>query len=248
MKKLLNLIRKHKFKSFFVVLALILIIYVFGVLAINTSFHKLKTDNPVTVNATLISDGDFLNAVKFGTLNEVEDMLDLGANPNAVDENGKNAMIISAIYRHDPQIIKILKDSGVDINHADTNGYTALMYSYFSGNSKQFIQELINNKADVNAKTITGNSVLMIALGLTNNVDLIKPLLSNKVNINYANDHKVTPLMVAAKSANNPDIINLLLKAGANTKAVDDLGINAYDIIQTNDQLKNNKQLVNKLK
>ena len=218
----------------------------FRFLQSNTSQNK---DKEVTYTVAKISDKAFLDKIKFGTVKEIKEMLDLGANPNAIDENNRNAMIIASIFNGKPDVVKLLVDYGVNINHKDLRGYNALAMSSISGgNNRDFSKALIKNGIDINAKTNSGISVLMATVGASNDEQLVELLLKNGAEVNYKNKDGVTALMVAAKITTNPKIIEVLLKNGANKKDKDILGISVYDIAKSNKTLQQHIYTLSKLK
>jgi len=244
----LKVIKKHKIKSILFIIPVGITVYVLFLIMSNNFKAPLKPTDKVSISSTVISDSDFLDAVKFGSANNVRNMLEVGANPNAVDQNGRNAMSIAATFRSSPELIKVLKEYKVDINHKDVNGYTPLMLAILASSSENFVNTLISYGANVNSTTNTGTSVLMMALALgNNNIKVIESLIKHGANLNYKTPHNVTPLMIALKSSNNPKLIELLLKSGAKANAKDDLGISTADILKSNHSLSNNSSLKQKI-
>ncbi len=214
----------------------------------NMSVFSNKPEEIIEFNSKAISDAEFLKAIQFGSLQQIEEMLKNGANPKAVDEKGRNAFILASLFNGKPQIVDILKKYNVDINAKDKNGYDSLMLSIISDNSVEFSQKLINNGININSTTNTDISSLMVALGTTDSDKLVKDMLKAGANINYKNKSEITPLMIAAKITQNPKIIEALLQNGANKNAKDKYGISIYEIAKSNKALQNNKTLLNKLK
>ena len=56
-----------------------------------------QADN-VSIRSTPIDDQDFLYAIKYGSAKNVNTMLAEGANPNAVDPNGRSALEIGRAH------------------------------------------------------------------------------------------------------------------------------------------------------
>lgn len=215
---------------------LIVIAVIFTLIEPRLLTHKITAPTQhVDITATVISDEDFLKTVTFGSVNNVQNMLEVGANPKAVDENGRNAMALAAMFRSAPGMIEALHRFGVDINHKDNQGYTPIMLAIIAGTPQDIINELITKGADVNMQTNEGNSVLMVALSISpNNVSLIKSLLKAGAKVNYNSPHGVTPLMIALRTCSSPVVVHKLLKLGANPAAKDDLGFTTLDVLKTN--------------
>lgn len=206
--------------------------------------HLGKNHSTDQLAATVISDQEFLDTVKFGSPLNIKNMLEVGANPGAVDVNGRNALALTAMFRTDPSIVKILTSFGVNINHKDNTGNTPLGLGIVGNAQPEMIAALLQNGANVNAKTNTGTSILMIALSIApNNLNLVKSLVNQKATVDYTSPHGVTPLMVALKSSTNPEVIKFLIKNGAKVNKKDDLGFTCEEIFKSNSVLYKNQEL-----
>ena len=65
------------------------------------------------------------NAVKQGDTKRVFDLLEKGANPNAIDEDGETPLHWAVWLRHPEPMARILVDAGADIEAKDEDGKTA---------------------------------------------------------------------------------------------------------------------------
>ena len=98
-------------------------------------------------------------------LDEVQRLIDDGANVNAVTGAGRTPLMSATTYGH-INIVRFLLENGADINTKDTyNGWTALMFSTgFKNQEFKIAQLLIENGADVNEiSTKHGATALMMA-------------------------------------------------------------------------------------
>jgi ankyrin repeat protein len=202
----------------------------------------------VVVNSIDVSDSNFLDTVKSGDAEKLQLLIDMGINPNSVDEIGRNAFAISAIFNRNPKFVKILKEAGVDINKPDAYGYTPLMMAIISGNNDKYVDAMIKEGADVNSVNNSGASILMVMSGTMDNEKIMENVIKNGAKVNYINKDNVSAIMIAAKISKNPEILKLLIKYGADKKAKDSLGISVYEILKSNPNLKNNQELLNLLK
>ena len=73
-------------------------------------------------------------------------LLDLGANPNAVDER-KVPALLNAIYINDYKRMKLLLDRGADIDAVDSGGYSSLS-TLASLNNFEMVHYLLERGAD----------------------------------------------------------------------------------------------------
>lgn len=105
-------------------------------------------------------DEDLIYQSNFGDAKVVKELLEKGANPNAVSEDDWPAISLAAM-RADAQaeeIVKILVDAGADLNVRDANGETPLMNAITTNNPK-LVKYMIERGADFRAVNTNGRSV-----------------------------------------------------------------------------------------
>jgi hypothetical protein len=98
-------------------------------------------------------------------LGEVQRLIGLGANVNAVTGAGRTPLMSATAYGH-INIVRFLLENGASINIKDTHdGWTALMFSTgFTNEEFEIAKLLIENGADVNEiSTKHGGTALMMA-------------------------------------------------------------------------------------
>jgi len=98
-------------------------------------------------------------AVKNNDLKEVKSLLEKGADPNSVDEDGDYLLMNSVMY---PSVdcMQLLIENGSNVNAMNKIGETALMWAV---HDLAKMKLLIQHGADVNAKAKSGNTPLLIA-------------------------------------------------------------------------------------
>lgn len=121
-------------------------------------------------------------ASKGNKLEIIKYLISKGADINATDKDGKNALILHLGYPEDLDVVKALvggnggflslfkKSNGVDVNAKDNKGKTALMYA----RSLEVVKYLLSKGADINAKDNKGKSVF----DYTNSGEIAEFLLS----------------------------------------------------------------------
>lgn len=123
--------------------------------------------------------------ILFGAPENVERIIQMGADIEEVDEYGYTPLIEAAIANN-IDATKILLEYGADINKADVTGRTALHWAADNHNI-ELCQLLLANKADPNAYTVAAQPVLVYPL-LRRQDDLKKLLYQYKADLNFAQD------------------------------------------------------------
>ena len=68
------------------------------------------------------------------TLAQITKLIEAGADLNAKDDDGMTALMLTARYNPNPEVIKALVDAGADINVKDNNGETAKYHAGWNDN------------------------------------------------------------------------------------------------------------------
>jgi ankyrin repeat protein len=147
----------------------------------------------------------------------VDALIDAGANPNIVDDEGLTPLMVV----HDVEMARRLLDGGADADLCLQDGTTALIYAIESHKDTSFVALLLERGADVNASLDNGWHSLMLAGGL-NRVDVMKLLLAADppAELNHQDDQGQTALL-SAISTNHLPVARLLLDAGACPRIAD---------------------------
>ena len=92
-----------------------------------------------------------INTIRSGPLEFVDLFLKRGDNPNAVDKNGRTALMYAAYYGHYEHVgvAKILIAAGANVNATDKNGFTALRFAAQLRHA-EVAKVLLENGADPN--------------------------------------------------------------------------------------------------
>ena len=205
---------------------------------------------------------DLMMAASDRNLRWVNDLLVLGADPNAI--NDSNGLVVFDTALDSPQIAQALLDHGADINAKHREGKTALMRKSFGGElaavkflldhgadvnardddgrtaiigyhkgNLQVMQLLLDHGADVNAKDWLGRTALYDA---TTHGGVRKPimqfLLDHGADINAKDRNGWTPLMNLTYQV-NLGAMQFLLAHGADVNAQDNAGRTALRVAET---------------
>jgi ankyrin repeat protein len=109
---------------------------------------------------------DLVTAVRFGTIKNVEALLERGMNPNALDERSGSALHWAA-YLGKFGMTRILVKYGADVNQKDLRGHAALengIRGYCWDKSEKIAMFLLDHGADVNSVDADGQTTLMCAI------------------------------------------------------------------------------------
>jgi len=175
-----------------------------------------------------------------------------GADVNARDKDGEHLLITSMKRKFSKEIIMALVAGGADVNakfnkketvyypcDSDcgiSNNTTPLMFAigYYDSYGKEVVKAIINAGADVNAKDIWEMTPLMRAC------------CREETTSEY--DEEKDDLNYRVIAGDTEEIIKLLIDAGADITAKDKDGKTAYDYAKENEAIKDNVELLNRLK
>lgn len=162
----------------------------------------------------------------------VELLLDRGAKPNGIDNDG--APLLSACMRPDnAEVIRVLIAHGADVNHRggrNGSGLTPLMHCA-GGEEEDYsanLKELLRHHPDLEARTAGDESALSFAVAC-GDVAAVEVLLAAGANVNASVCGGTTLVGLALESGSagvGPwlDVLDLLLAADANVDLLDDRG------------------------
>ena len=172
-------------------------------------------------------DAEFVELCASGTVAQVQEVLQSGANPNAKNERRLTALMHAAVKNWNSEVVRALLQAGADVNAKGEAGFTALMGAANNENP-EVARLLLQAGADINAKTFGGTAFMMAAAH--ENAEMVRALLEAGVDVNAKGEHGITALMSAAFSNKRPEMARLLLEAGADVNAKGDDGTTALMI------------------
>ncbi len=146
-------------------------------------------------------------AATYGETDAVNELLENGANPDAVDKDGSTALIAAAcicaiIDMPDTyESVKLLLKKHANPNVKDKAGMTALMAAVTWSRSDN-MKLLLDHGANIDAKNNVGDTALMIAAsgGAIDLTPAVKLLIERGANIAIRNKRGETALMIANKN------------------------------------------------
>ena len=165
-------------------------------------------------------DFNLIMSASRGHLHNVQNLLDRGADINAVTIDNISALMYAA-ENGDFEMLRFLLTKGADPNMKPFNGITALI-SAARLNHQKIAEFLINNGANINASDAEGVTPVHYAAAY-NYYDLVEMLLFYKANPNKADDDGNIPIVTAAYN-NSLESMILLIEHGVDLNSKDKQG------------------------
>ena len=168
-----------------------------------------------------INDSDFFDLCAEGSLEQIVDAINGGADVNARAYGGRTPLMVAASFNPDIEVIKALIKEGADVSARTDEGWSAeggltpLMVA--SGKcDPEAIRALIGAGADVNGRNRAKWSPLLLAAGSENsNLEAIRALIDAGADVNAFDAEGNTSLMLAAERCSDPEVVAVLLDSGA---------------------------------
>lgn len=117
-----------------------------------------------------------------GDISMVKELLDRNVNVNALDQDGRTALMFAAFNGH-LEIVKSLYEKGAKINLQDYVGRTALMFAS-SGKFPETVNFLLEEGADANLVDTEENFTAIMFAASEGNMEVVKVLLKFKADPN----------------------------------------------------------------
>ena len=159
-----------------------------------------------------------------GDVNIISLLLEHGADPNQLGEDGSRPLVSAAANERGRAAFDLLLSSGARVDTTDGEGRTALMGAASIKGHTEMVSLLIAEGIDVNAQDKMGNTALMYAANVFRNMETVKLLLQSGANVNTSNRSGITAFHNAVINAHDPDLVHALLDAGAIVKELDSQG------------------------
>jgi len=185
---------------------------------------------------------NLLEATFEGNVEEVEELLNKGVDPNVKDEDGNTPLHLAIMSDH-LQIAKLLIEKGADVNAKNKREKTPLHIAVERSNEKAAVL-LIEKGADVNAGDSVKSTSLHVAVD-QGSLAIARLLVEKGADVNARNLWGKTPLHYAARHP-HAGIAALLIEKGADVSAKSNNGWTPLHIAAGNGNLEVIQLLVEK--
>lgn len=117
------------------------------------SLKNIFSQRIANINLTLV------HAATRGDLAQVEDLLDEGANVNAIGQSGRTALSFAAGRCRDDVVAKLI-NRGANVNAKDNHGRTPLMWASMQNHCSNAVNILLANGANAFEKDNGGRTAI----------------------------------------------------------------------------------------
>lgn len=180
------------------------------------SYNEVLNESGMSANVHR----QIFKAARTGDVETVKNLLDLGADIQAVDGDTKHTLLHRAAKSGKVEVVKLLLDRGAPVDALDHFEDTPLITAAGAGRLA-VVKLLLNAGANPNAANVYG----WTALQGTDSTHVANLLLDAGANVNQTDKSGSTALHSEATKINwNKPLIELLLKRGANIDSVDNKG------------------------
>ena len=203
-------------------------------LAIAESNTAESNTEKAVVESTPELNDDLLNAAINGNLELVKELMDKGADVNAVDKDGVTSLHW-VTYNGWADIVKVLIDNGADVNAENDNGVTPLLIAenekfadiaeiLKAAGAKGGTVESIPESVEEEIEPVLTLDLFLLQEAADGNLENVKALIKDGIDVDMVNDIGETALHKAA-GGGHTEIVKVLIAAGAdiNKKTLYDL-------------------------
>jgi ankyrin repeat protein len=201
----------------------------FQVVNLEAQEQRFFVSGGMAISTTITIRSPLAAAVYAEELDEVNDLLARGTDPDDQNEDGETALFI-AVEDGSTEIVRSLLKFSADVNIRNKKGENAL-FRVNDDTPLELVELLLKADADVKATDEEGRTAFLIAAANASS-KVLKAMLDAHAEVNKADKQGWTPLMKAADDG-NIEKVQLLLFAGADVNARNNKGENAWD--QTGD-------------
>ena len=165
----------------------------------------------------------FFELLTVGTVEQVQQALEDGADVNARDADGLTPLMLTVSARQETElnaeIVRLLIYRGADVNIENPPFGTALSWALRLWTTPEAVMSLLDAGADVHS-----DNALILAVGsrtsaVRNSIPILQRILTEGVEINAVDAIGQTAILSAVRGRASIETLNFLIHNGANTSA-----------------------------
>lgn len=201
------------------------------------AFGERKQDVTLEVGAiggaiAIVEPSDpLLRAVMNDDRMAVRELLNAGANVNALDKQYDSMPLGEAVLRGNQEMVEMLLLARADVDVKNSRGATAIMF-IGSQTTGEIVRALMAAGAQINEHDEDGNTPLQLA-AVVSNTELVKSIIELGASLDERNEAGQTALMLAAREGHLENV-KALLEAGASPYMKDGDGWTALKYAREN--------------
>lgn len=155
------------------------------------------------------SEAEFLRAATTGNAAALPLLLEAGINPNAKDEQSRNAAALASMNGH-VGLISVLATSGCNLNQPDRDGNSPLIHAIHAA-QMECAKALIQASVNVDVRDNEGMSAVMLSV-LAGHYAILESLINAGADVNVKNHESGQTALMMAADRGSYDMSELLLK------------------------------------
>ena len=148
----------------------------------------------------------------------LQDIIDHGANVNAVNKKGRTALLLGCSYRHTDSV-RVLLEAGADATIADEEGFSCLHAAIDGYCSLETLRALTDHGANINVARKDGTSAFLRACS-TGQSESVKFLLEAGADVNITKPCGNTCLHEAVIGRCSNEILKKIIQHGVNVNYI----------------------------
>ncbi|PIK54974.1 putative fibronectin type 3 and ankyrin repeat domains 1 protein [Apostichopus japonicus] len=171
-----------------------------------------------------------------GLTNIIEVLLPYGADVNAQNSSGKDAMMLASFAGH-LEVVQLLRANGARYDHQDKGGSTSLHWAVDAGHLK-LVKWMIRDGAAIDVVDFSSKwTPLMRCCAMSGHVEVARELFFAGAEVEKKDKDGKTALMIAALNGHR-DLVQLLVERGADPFMSTEFGMSALDMARSFDKKK----------
>jgi ankyrin repeat protein len=221
--------KRHLTIVLYAVVALVIVLLIGAIIIKRTSLTQWYYATRLERSGISFSSQNFLNEVSKNNVEAVDLFVKAGVDVNAVNEEGRTALMLAAEKGHVKMLQTLAKLNALSLNHADKSGNTVLMTASRQG-QENIVRALVESGANVNYMVPSNDGAATALQAALDTADFNKErmrvaqyLVQKGADVKGRNKAGRFPLLFAVDHGQS-EIAKLLIEHGADVNDTDSKG------------------------